>query len=126
MWLAGASLLAIALGLGDANADQFCGPKRRRIAIPLTGYYDFKVAGADGEEMETDPWRSWRRCGGELFLDAGGTLDLVLGGGGGAEPMHLSTYGGGGGGGSFVFLGSSYLGGGLLFAAAGGDGQCFF
>jgi hypothetical protein len=127
MWLAGASLLAIVLGSGDANADSFVGPGGGEYAIPLTGYYDFKVAGADGggDGNRFEPGGAGAVVGGELFLIAGDTLSMIVGGGGGSGAMHLTTYGGGGGGGSFVFLGSSYLNGGLLFAAAGGGGSEF-
>jgi hypothetical protein len=48
MWLAGASLLTIVLGSGDANADSFGTPGSGEYIIPSTGYYDFRVAGADG------------------------------------------------------------------------------
>ena len=53
--------------------------------------------------------------GGELFFDAGQTLDIVVGGGGGGG-FGGDGYAGGGGGGSFVFQGV------LLFAAGGGAG----
>ena len=122
-WLAGASLLAIALGLGEASVDGFSFQQ----IIPLTGYYEFKVAGADGGGNGTDPGGAGAVVGGELFLKAGDTLSGVVGGGGGSpRGGGFPQYGGSGGGGSFVFLGSGYLGGGLLFAAAGGDGQNFF
>src|ERR1700722_10629638 len=122
MWLAGASLLAIALGLGEASADGFSFQE----IIPLTGYCEFRVAGADGGGNGTDPGGAGAVVGGELFLEAGKTLSAVVGGGGGSPRGAFPQYGGGGGGGSFVFLDSSYRGGGLLFAAAGGDGQSFF
>jgi hypothetical protein len=48
MWLAGASLLAIVLGSGDANAVVFGGPDSVQYIIPSTGYYEFTVGGADG------------------------------------------------------------------------------
>jgi hypothetical protein len=48
LWLAGASLMAIVLGAGDANAVVFGGPDSVQYIIPSTGYYDFKVAGAQG------------------------------------------------------------------------------
>ena len=55
MWLAGASLLAIVLGSGDANAVVFGAD----YIIPTTGYYDFRVAGQMGEDFvsaEPAPW----------------------------------------------------------------------
>jgi hypothetical protein len=57
--------------------------------------------------------------GGELFLDAGDMLGLIVGGAGGSG-QRGNGYGGSGGGGSFVFGGS-----GLLFAAGGGGGANF-
>ncbi len=57
--------------------------------------------------------------GGELFLDAGDKLGIIVGGGGGYG-SGANGYGGGGGGGSFVYGGS-----GLLFAAGGGGGAVF-
>src|SRR5258708_6871059 len=42
MWLAGASLLAILLGSGDANAVVFGTPGGEEYVIPSTGYYDFR------------------------------------------------------------------------------------
>jgi hypothetical protein len=118
MWLAGASLLAIVLGTGNANADVFGGPGGFDYIIPSTGYYDFTVAGADGggEGLSGPFGGKGAVVGGALFFDAGATLDIIVGGGGGSGQ---SGYGGGGGGGSFVF------GGGLLFAAGGGGGAGF-
>jgi hypothetical protein len=114
MWLAGASLLAIVLGSGDANAVVFGGPGGAEYIIPSTGWYDFSVAGAEaGQPFAIVLHEPGARVGGELFLAAGATLDLVVGGAGG-NGFGGNGYGGGGGGGSFVF------GGGLLFAAAGG------
>jgi hypothetical protein len=119
MWLAGASLLAIVLGSGDANAVVFGGGGSEYI-IPSTGYYDFRVAGAQGgESREVGGFGAI--VGGELFLDAGEALEIVVGSAGGS----LISYAGGGGGGSFVFRGGSYLSGGLLFAAGGGGGSGF-
>jgi hypothetical protein len=117
-WLAGAPLLAIVLGSGDANAVVFGGLGGDYI-IPTTGYYDFRVAGADGGGSETPFGGAGAVVGGELFFDAGDTLDIVVGGVGGNGNTG-NIYGGGGGGGSFVF------GGGLLFAAGGGAGSNFF
>ena len=48
MWLAGASLLAILVGSGSANAIVFEDPQGVDYIIPTTGYYDFTVAGAQG------------------------------------------------------------------------------
>jgi hypothetical protein len=114
MWLAGASLLAIVLGSGMAEA--FGG----EYIIPSTGYYDFTVAGAQGgASSEFGAGGNGAVVGGELFFDAGDTLDIVVGGPGGQGFGGNGGYGGGGGGGSFVF------GESLLFAAAGGAGAFF-
>jgi hypothetical protein len=61
--------------------------------------------------------------GGELLLDAGETLDIVVGEAGESSFNGGvgNGYAGGGGGGSFVFEGAL-----LLFAAGGGGGANFF
>jgi hypothetical protein len=118
--MAGASLLAIVLGSGDANAVVFGGPTGVDYVIPTTGYYDFRVAGAQGAAAGTLGGYG-AVVGGELSLHAGTTLDIVAGGyGGDAGTLIGNGSGGGGGGGSFVFGGS-----GLLFAAGGGGGAGF-
>jgi PEP-CTERM motif len=119
MWLAGASLLAIVLGSGDANADVFGLPGEVRYMIPTTGSYDFRVAGAGGGgQTPSDRGGVGAVVGGELFFDAGDMLDIVVGGAGGAG-ICQNGCGGSGGGGSFVFES------GLLFAAGGGGGAGF-
>src|ERR1700733_1226003 len=123
-WLAGASLLAIVLGSGDANAVVFGRPGEVDYIIPTTGYYDFKVAGAQGGGIGgssgtfDDRGGDGALVGGELFLTIGTTLDIVVGGGSGGIGLNGAGYGGGGG--SFVDPGS------LLFAAGGGGGAGFF
>jgi PEP-CTERM motif len=120
-WLAGASLLAIILGSGDADAVVFGGPGGAEYTIPSTGYYEFTVAGANGGGEGSffgGHGGNGAVVGGELFFHSGDTLDIVVGGGGGSGDSGLG-YGGGGGGGSFVFDG------GLLFAAGGGGGAGF-
>jgi hypothetical protein len=70
--MAGASLLAIVLGSGDANAVVFGGPGGGGYTIPTTGYYDFRVAGADGGGGDGVGFGGIGAVvGGELFLDAG-------------------------------------------------------
>jgi hypothetical protein len=120
--LAGASLLAIVLGSGDANAVAFRTPGIDQYVIPSTGYFDFRVAGADGGAFPFGA--AGAVVGGELFFDAGDTVDIVVGGSGG-DGQCIDGCGGSGGGGSFVFRGDSYLSGGLLFAAGGGGGANF-
>jgi hypothetical protein len=120
MWLAGASLLAILVGSGNAGAVVFGGPQGVDYIIPTTGYYDFKVAGADGGGPGGGVGAV---VGGELLLDAGETLDIVVGEAGESSFNGGvgNGYAGGGGGGSFVFEGAL-----LLFAAGGGGGANFF
>jgi hypothetical protein len=109
MWLAGASLLAIVLASGDANAIVFGSPGGDYI-IPTTGYYDFRVAGAQGGASGSLGGYG-AVVGGELFLQAGTTLDVVVGGYSGNAGTLGGNGSGGGGGGSFIDPGS------LLFAA---------
>ena len=119
MWLAGASLLAIVLGSGEANAVVFGTPGGIEYIIPSTGYYDFTVAGANGGGLDDGlyPRRKWRGCGRRAFFNAGNILDIVVGGGGGeGYAVAGDGYAGGGGGGSF------FSAPGLLFAAGGGGG----
>jgi hypothetical protein len=113
-WLAGASLLAIILGAGDASAVVFQGPGGGGYIIPSTGWYDFTVAGAQGGGRLVGFGGDGALVGGELFLDAGMTLS-----GAGGYLMGNGS-GGGGGGGTFVYGAT-----GLLFAAGGGSGQQF-
>ena len=94
VWLADASLLAIVLGCGDANAVVFAGPESLQYIVPSTGYYDFTVAGADGGgEGLFDPGGAGAVVGGELFLDAGNILAIVVGGAGASRCVH-NGYGG--------------------------------
>lgn len=116
--LAGASALALVLGSGDASAVVFGTPGSDEYIIPLTGYYDFTVAGADGGSASGYPGGAGALVGGELFLRVGTALDILVGGAGGSTNVD---FGGGGGGGSFVFDGSTSL----LFAAGGGGGRSF-
>ena len=122
IWLAGASLLAIVLASGDANALVFQVPGSFQYIIPTTGWYDFRVAGAQGEGIDGVPDSGGgvgALVGGESFLVAGTTLDIVVGGNSGDQMLGGNGSGGGGGGGSFVDPGS------LLFAAGGGGGASF-
>jgi hypothetical protein len=114
-WLAGASLLALVLGAGDANAVLFGFPGGGEYITPSTGYYDFEVAGAASGKAFDAPSFPGALVGGELFLVAGDILEIIVGGAGG-DGGGGNGYGAGGGGGSFVF------GAGLLFAAAGAGG----
>jgi hypothetical protein len=117
MWLAGASLLAIVLGSGDANAVIFQAVGGSEYIVPSTGWYDFTVAGAQGGSLFGNGGDG-ALVGGDLLLKAGTTLGILVGGEGGYLMGNGS--GGGGGGGSFVFGTGS-----LLFAAGGGSGAAF-
>src|ERR1700733_9554103 len=88
--MAGASLLAIVLGSGDANAVVFGGPGSDEYIIPSTGYYDFTVAGAQGGPSGKVGGLG-AIVGGELFFEAGDTLD-ILAGGGGVEGVPIEGY----------------------------------
>ena len=70
MWLAGASLLAIVLGAGDANAVVFGTTGGGEYTIPWSGRYDFTVAGANGGEELCVVYsrRKWRGCGRRVVL----------------------------------------------------------
>jgi hypothetical protein len=120
--LASASLLAIVLGSGDANAVVFEGPGADQFIIPSTGWYDFKVAGAQGGGGGFGGGFG-AIVGGELLLGAGEALEIIVGGAGENGFIEVNDGGGGGGGGSFIFGGPA---GGLLFAAGGGGGSNFF
>ena len=117
VWLAGASLLAIVLGSGDANAVVFQVPGSFQYLVPSTGWYDLRVAGAQGgSDGSPDGGAAGALVGGQLFLAAGETLDIVVGGEEGGQTLGGN---GSGGGGSFVDPGS------LLSAAGGGGGAGF-
>jgi hypothetical protein len=89
---AGASLLAIVLGSGDANAVAFGNPGSDEYIIPTTGYYDFTVAGAQGGQG-CCVGGFGAIVAGELFFDAGDTLRLIVGGGG-FEGVPIEGYAG--------------------------------
>ena len=106
--LASASIAALMMGIVEAGAEVFI--------VPATGWYDFAVGGAPGG----GPGGDGALVGGELFLTARTTLDIVVGDAGGGAFAFGNGSGGSGGGGSFVFGA-----GGLLFAAGGGGGGAF-
>ena len=120
IWLAGASMLAIVLGSGDANAVVFQLPGSFDYMVPSTGWYDFRVAGAQGgSDGSPNGGGVGALVGGKLFLAAGNALDIVVGGEKGGQTFGGNGSGGGGGGGSFVWYDD------LLFAAGGGGGAGF-
>src|ERR1700678_4370136 len=67
--------------------------------VGAAGYYDITADGAQGGDgaATTVAGGPGAMARGEVFLQAGATLEIVVGGEG-----HNSTSGGGGGGGSFV------------------------
>jgi PEP-CTERM motif len=129
MWLAGASLLAIVVGSEAANAVVFgFTGSGAEYVIPSTGWYDFRVAGAQGGLSGVGNGYNGAVVGGELFLGAGTILGITAGGqaeyGSSYRPLGEGT-GGGGGGGTFVFNVVPKYSAALLFAAGGGGGFAF-
>jgi hypothetical protein len=126
MWLAGASLLAIVVGSETANAVVFgFTGSGAEYVTPSTGWYDFRVAGAQGGSPGGPGLGgAGAVVGGELFLGAGTDLFVMLGGQGGGGGLYVDGAAGGGGGFSsvFEFGGPSQ---GYLFIAGGGGGADF-
>jgi hypothetical protein len=89
----------------------------QRWTVPESKTYRFTVAGAKGGNGSSRIGASGRIVSGDLPLNAGDTLHIVVGQNG---VNHL--YNPGGGGGSFVFLNSVNTVN-LLFAAGGGGGS---
>ncbi len=101
--------------------------------ITTTGTYDIVAAGAQGgySPVYAEAGGLAASSGGDIFLQAGAVLEIVIGGAGGSE---TARFGAGGGGGSFVIEinnGSSAVdineviaggGGGAGVAGAGGSG----
>jgi hypothetical protein len=91
------------------------------FTIPLTGIYDFTVAGAQGGGPTNLPG-----CAGGLGaqitvqaqLTIGDKISIVIGQAGTSQGQYISS----GGGGSFVFLPTGSL---LAAAGAGGGADCF-
>jgi hypothetical protein len=123
MWLAGASLLAIVVGSETANAVVFgFTAGDAEYIIPSTGWYDFRVAGAQGGSPSgAGGGGAGAVVGGDLFLRAGTDLDILVGGQGGGGGAYVDGAAGGGGGLSSVF-GPFH---GYSFIAGGGGGKDF-
>jgi PEP-CTERM motif/Glycine rich protein len=117
LWLAGASVLAIVLGSGAANAVVFDTPGFADYITPSTGWYDFRVAGAQGG----GGGGAGAVVGGDVFLAAGTFLGVRVGGQGGDGCCVFDGAGGGGGGLSAIYGGSQPS----LFIAGGGGGAGF-
>jgi hypothetical protein len=126
MWLAGASLLAIVVGSETANAVVFgFTGLGTEYVTPSTGWYDFRVAGAQGGSPGGPGLGgAGAVVGGELFLGAGTDLTILVGGQGGGGGAYVDGAAGGGGGLSsiFFFEGKSF---GYSFIAGGGGGNDF-
>lgn len=91
--------------------------------VPITGLYQFTVAGAQGGAWLGGAANGWGGGGlilnGNVFLTKNTVLNIVVGKAGGLSGNTAT--GGGGGGGTFVYTGA--IGGtGLIFAAGGGGG----
>jgi hypothetical protein len=123
MWLAGASLLAIVVGSEAANAVVFgFTAGDAEYIIPSTGWYDFRVAGAQGGGGDAGDGGAGAVVRGDVFLAAGTFLGVRVGGQGGDGCCVFDGAGGGGGGLSAIYGGSQPS----LFIAGGGGGAGFF
>ena len=111
MLLAGVSALAMLACVAEADAETFLFTGgEQSFPVLVSGEYALDVFGASGGNATGG---RGAEVSGDIFLTAGETLTLFVGGRGqnGHNPL-----GGGGGGGAFVFLGTSVL------AVAGGGG----
>jgi hypothetical protein len=89
-------------------------------AVPTSGYYQVDAWGAQGGSyIFTDAGGLGAMVGGRIYLDAGQTLSIVVGGAG--RDINSNT-GGGGGGASWVYVSSDLE---LLLAAGGGGGAAY-
>jgi len=97
----------------------FTTPGITTYTIGSSGTYDITADGAQGGEagLFNEPGGAGAAAGGDVYLQAGTKLEIVVGGSGGA-----GVFGGGGGGGSFVI--ETYNGGPVdtILAVAGGGG----
>jgi Glycine rich protein len=114
--LAGASALAILVAAADAEAMTYTVPGMYTFVAPANGEYALEAFGASGGYSFTAPGGEGAEVAGDLFLAAGETLTLYVGGVGGSYFGYRGLGGGGGGGGSFVFESGAPL------AVAGGGG----
>jgi hypothetical protein len=91
--------------------------------VAQTGIYDITASGAVGGSGQTDDkgaaGGAGAAVGGDIYLQEGATLEIIVGGAGGDAPVS-SGGAGGGGGGSFVF--ETYEGTTTLLEVAGGGG----
>jgi PEP-CTERM motif len=112
VFLAGASMIAM-LVAGEARAVtfEFTGAEATWMA-PVSGLYDITAYGAQGGALRNAAGGLGAEASGEVFLAAGTTLTVLVGG----MPLR------GGGGGSFVFGGPVTT----WVAAGGGGGGGFY
>src|SRR4051812_40806870 len=102
--LAGTSALALLMGLAEADATtiEFSGSVDSFV-VPTTGLYDIAAAGARGGGALNAFGGFGAIAGGDVFLTAGTTLSIAVGGFGrtGVNEGEIA-FGAGGGGGTFV------------------------
>jgi hypothetical protein len=123
--LAGTSALALLVGAADADATifEFSGSVVSFV-IPVTGVYDIAAAGARGGGSFNASGGFGAIAGGDVFLTAGTTLEIAVGGFGRSGIRSvLPDIGGGGGGGSFVYTAAAPS---TPLVVAGGGGGAFF
>jgi PEP-CTERM motif len=72
------------------------------FVVPYSAYYEILAVGAEGGGGEGSSGGYGAEMLGQLYLDAGTTLDIVVGGGGVSGDFG-TIWGGSGGGGSFVY-----------------------
>lgn len=89
-----------------------------QVTIPTTGIYDITAAGAQGGSGTGSSGGLGAVIEGDVLLNAGTVLDVVVGGQGNTGAFG-AEYAGGGGGGTFIYIDSTLQ---LLFAAGGGGG----
>ena len=125
MLLAGVSALAMLACVAEADAETFIFTGGvQSFTVPTSGEYALDVFGASGGASANAVGGLGAEVSGDIFLTAGDTLTLFVGGRG------QNSFGGGngGGGGGFVFLGANVLavaggGGGASYHFGGGPGQ---
>ena len=123
--LAGASALAILACAAEANAETFSVPGMFSFTPMVSGEYSIEALGASGGDAFDGVGGLGAQVSGDVFLNKGEDLTLVVGG----QGLYAISggAGGGGGGGSFIFQGSAVIaagggGGGAGVQMAGGQG----
>jgi len=87
---------------------------------PVAGVYDIMAAGAQGGTGGSPTGGLGAFISGDIYLTAGETLDIVVGGAGTNGSVCVGVCGGGGGGGSFVYIQGALTP--LIVAGGGGGG----